>query len=234
MTRAPLTAKLDCGFDCCLRITHYTSRTHREFLLTLPVCRIKYSACKVQDAEIWKCPSRGRSLRTSPPASSRPAPASPKRRTPRAAACRAHPSARALRVLQKLGSVAIRSNLAPARAIVPADARRLLRSPAFNGYGSRGIEPAFVDVAQRIKDLLVRDNGRGDAIIKDSVIARRLGVSRTTANRALGLLARQNLLEPLPRRGWKRVMMGPREAGGPLRLPPRRRTRGARIRLWPA
>ena len=124
------------------------------------------------------------------------------------------PVRQALRFLKKLGSVAIRSNLGARVRSTPADAKRLLRSPALTSNGSRGIEPAFVDVAQRIKELLARDlppNGSGGAIIKDSVIARRLGVSRTTANRSLALLARQNLLEPLPRRGWKRIVMGPRE-----------------------
>jgi DNA-binding GntR family transcriptional regulator len=124
------------------------------------------------------------------------------------------PVRQALRFLQKLRSVVIRSNLGARVRSTPADAKRILKSAALNGSRSRGIEPAFVDVAQRIKDLLAREHSPGEnggEIIKDSAIARRLGVSRTTANRGLALLARQNLLEPLPRRGWKRVVMGPRE-----------------------
>jgi len=121
------------------------------------------------------------------------------------------PVRQALRLLQKLGSVAIRSRLGARVRVTPAVAKRLLKSAELRNSAARSIEPAFVDVAQRIKELLARDNGHGDPIIKDSVIARRLGVSRTTANRSLALLARQNLLEPLPRRGWKRVVMGPRE-----------------------
>ena len=122
------------------------------------------------------------------------------------------PVRQALRFLQRLGSVTIRSRHGARVQSSASDAKRILKRPALkHTKGSTGIEPAFVDVAQRIRDLLAAEIGAGDGIIKDAVIARKLGVSRTTANRGLGMLARQNLLEALPRRGWKRVVVGPRE-----------------------
>ncbi|HYF51644.1 MAG TPA: GntR family transcriptional regulator, partial [Planctomycetota bacterium] len=72
-----------------------------------------------------------------------------------------------------------------------------------------GTDPAFVEVASRLRELLTREYSA--EVIKDSVVARELDVSRTTANRALALLARQNLIEPLPRRGWRRILLGPKE-----------------------
>ncbi len=123
------------------------------------------------------------------------------------------PVRQALQFLQKLRAVTIRERFGARVQATPPLARTILKSQAFkrSDTSATGIQPAFVDIAQRLRMLLSSENGHGDTIIKDAVIARKLGVSRTTANRALSLLARQNLLEPLPRRGWKRIVVGPRE-----------------------
>jgi DNA-binding GntR family transcriptional regulator len=123
------------------------------------------------------------------------------------------PVRQALQFLHKLRAVTIRSRFGARVNASAVLAKRILKSQSFKKThsSSNGIHPAFVDVAQRLKILLASENGAPGAIVKDAVIARKLGVSRTTANRALALLARQNLLEPLPRRGWKRIVVGPRE-----------------------
>lgn len=123
------------------------------------------------------------------------------------------PVRQALRYLNKLKIVLLRARLGARVIAPPPKAKKLLKSSAFLESSSEGnaIHPAFVDVAERIRTFLGSPEGHRETIVKDAVIARRLGVSRTTANRALGLLARQNLLEPLPRRGWKRVVLGRRE-----------------------
>jgi DNA-binding GntR family transcriptional regulator len=123
------------------------------------------------------------------------------------------PVRQALRYLNKLKVVRLRARLG-ARVIAPVPkAKKLLKSSAFAEASAErnGVHPAFVDIAERIRSFLGSPEGHRETIIKDAAIARRLGVSRTTANRALSLLARQNLLEPLPRRGWKRIVLGRRE-----------------------
>jgi DNA-binding GntR family transcriptional regulator len=93
-------------------------------------------------------------------------------------------------------------------------ARGLLKAAPFAEAGesrSGTARPAFVEAANRLRVMLGDGRAFPHPILKDSAVARALKVSRTTANRALALLARENLLEPLPRRGWKRVRLEPRE-----------------------
>lgn len=93
----------------------------------------------------------------------------------------------------------------------PVAARKLLARKPFAGKAAERTptEPAFVELTGRIRALLHDPQALPDAILKDTAFARTLGVSRTTANRALSGLAREGLLEPLPRRGWRRVRLGP-------------------------
>ncbi|MBI3830067.1 MAG: GntR family transcriptional regulator [Planctomycetes bacterium] len=93
-------------------------------------------------------------------------------------------------------------------------ARGLLKAAPFATDGesrSGSARLAFVEAANRLRVMLGDSRAFPRPILKDAAVARALKVSRTTANRALALLARENLLEPLPRRGWKRVRLEPRE-----------------------
>jgi DNA-binding GntR family transcriptional regulator len=123
------------------------------------------------------------------------------------------PVRQALKFLQRLRVVSMKARLGARVQLDAAAAKKLLASPSFarkSGNGA-GVEPEFVNAARKIRSLLAGMPYDSSIIIKDAAIARQIGVSRTTANRALGLLARQNLLQPLPRRGWRRVVLGPKE-----------------------
>jgi DNA-binding GntR family transcriptional regulator len=124
------------------------------------------------------------------------------------------PVREALQFLHKQRVVKLQARLGARVAASSAQAKKLLQTRVFtqadsSTSGNGGVDPVFVDAARRVREWLANDYSTD--VIKDSAIARDLGVSRTTANRALAILARQNLIEPLPRRGWKRVLLGPRQ-----------------------
>ncbi|MCZ7648302.1 MAG: GntR family transcriptional regulator [Planctomycetota bacterium] len=120
------------------------------------------------------------------------------------------PVREALALLKRHGAVRIAARHGACVAASPAAARKLLKARAFLGrHGAPAVEPAFVELTHRIHRLLADPDAFPEDVLKDAGVARALGVSRTTANRALALIAREGLLEPLPRRGWRRTARGP-------------------------
>jgi len=139
------------------------------------------------------------------------------------------PVRQALLFLQKIKALSLQARLGARVKIDAGRAQRLLANRSFARNGNvvgisnasieQGTDPAFVEVARRVRNSFkgiwagsaLLSGEHNSQVLKDSVLARELGVSRTTANRALALLARENLIEPLPRRGWRRVLLGPRQ-----------------------
>ena len=120
------------------------------------------------------------------------------------------PVRQALRVLWKLKVIDLKDHKG-ARVQMGASQARKVLSAEQRHNPAQPLEPAFVRVAHRIKTLLASHNRFRAVVIKDAAIAHLLKVSRTTAHRALALLSSEGLLQPLPRRGWKRTVLGPHE-----------------------
>ncbi len=115
------------------------------------------------------------------------------------------PVRRALDWLKERGLVEMRPSQGAFIRVQPQKARKVLAQKRFQWTAAeKAGEPGFMDTARRLKEMLSLPGGLPEGVLKDSVVARKLNVSRTTANRAMALLARENVLEPLPRRGWRR------------------------------
>lgn len=116
------------------------------------------------------------------------------------------PVRQALRWLHECRAVDLRPNLGAYVRVDPVRARALLRGRHFNKLPDQAsAEPGFVTVAQRLRGQLTQPGEWPGGLLKDSDVARRMKVSRTTANRALSLLAKENVLQVVPRRGWQRA-----------------------------
>lgn len=116
------------------------------------------------------------------------------------------PVRQALRWLNLRRAVDLRPNQGAYVRIDSIRARALLRDRCFKKVSVQtSPEPGFVTVAHRLRGQLTRPGEWSGGLLKDSEVARRMNVSRTTANRALSLLAKENVLEAVPRRGWQRA-----------------------------
>lgn len=116
------------------------------------------------------------------------------------------PVRQALRWLHDRRAVDLRPNQGAYVRIDSVRARVLLRDRRFKKVSVKAsAEPGFVTVAYNLRRLLTCPGEWPGGLLKDSDVARRMKVSRTTANRALSLLAKENVLEAVPRRGWQRA-----------------------------